>query len=257
MLKVHHFNNPSELLAATPKPYDPGDNNWLGMSPDKAVECIVKGDMSAVEGGEKFINKLEHSLVLPETFGHETVRSPFGARVNMGDWSAGSPTPMRRRVKRVSDISPVRIFVDMFCSASVTAATMRQRGEAITALVMLAQKVRPVDLYAIASTTYAGHDDGQRYISIHLDSRPISLSQVGFCIGHPSFFRCICIGFFRSTETTPTVPLLRRTREEQRKDLDLNPNDILIEKASGLDPLVNDPEQWIMQELTKMIGTGE
>ena len=257
--EVCRFDCPTDFVNSFGrKPHDPQDTNWLGnMEPDTALHCAISGHNDAVTSAEKLLDRLETSLELPNTSAWATVRSPFGGRVNMGDWLAGSPTPMRRRVKLVSDTSPIKVVVDTFASCSVDADVLKQRGATIVALLMLIQRVRPVDLFAAGSSTHTGHD-GWRYYMIRLESRPLSLSQVGFVLGHPAFFRALGIAFYRHVNPeAPRVPNLYATREETKSRLGLGTQDIFIERASASDPMVIHPEKWIKDQLAHVMGEAQ
>ena len=257
MLKqaVHNYDSVSSFLDAFNRDAYQGSRDWMGnMTAQDALTCAVTGYDKAVAGAESLIAKLEGSLELPQGLGFETVHSPFGGRVSMSDWLTGSPTPMRRRIKRQSDVSPVRIFVDTFVSAGIEASTLKRRGEAIIALVLLAQRIRPVDLVAVGSSTFEGHD-GYRYFAVKLESRPISLSQVGFVLGHPAFFRALGNGYFTfMNPKAPSVPCLLVSREENRAHLGLTDGDVFVEKARYGDTLVDNPDVWIQTQIERIKG---
>lgn len=250
--QLHTFDTVSAFVKDMREPHQ-GDSYWMGgMTARQAVQAAVTGDEAAVVGAERFMDKIEHSLELPETVGLQTVRSPFGGRADMGAWLAGSPEPMRRRARRANDVGPVKIVVGSFVSSGIDADTLKRRGEAIIAFLMLVQRIRPVDLYILGESTHTGRDGWRNYY-IRLESRPVSLSQIGFVIGHPAFFRALGNGWFQDKNpSAPGVPILQSTVAEQRERLGLEPQDILIEKAALYDLLVSDPVAWIKRELAKI-----
>lgn len=251
--QVHEYQDVSAFVADTRNPYDT-DRSWQGgMNAAEAVRASTYGDNAAVAGAERFIGTLESKLSLPETVGLETVRSPYGGRVSMGDWMHGSPTPMRRRVRRNTEIGPVKIVVGSFVSAGIGANELKRRGEAIIAFLMLVQRFRPVDLYVLGESTHTGRD-GWRYYYIRLESRPISLSQVGFVLGHPAFFRCVGNGWFiEKNPTAPGVPNLYDSIPETRERLGMQSQDVLIQKAVLGDELISNPTAWIQREMDRIV----
>lgn len=251
--QLHTYETVSEFVRAAGKPYDEADTAWFGgLTPGQCQQAAIDGHNEAVAGAERFLASLESKLTLPDTYGYQTIRSPFGGRVDIGDWNAGSPTPMRRRVRRANDVSPVKIVVGSFVSSGISADTLKRRREAILAFLMLAQTIRPVELYVLGESTHTAYE-GWRNFLIRLESRPLSLSQAGFVIGHPGFFRALGNAWFiKQNPTAPSVPLLHSTPAEQRERLGLTESDVLIEKAAWGDTLLSDPLAWIERELAKM-----
>lgn len=253
--QVHTYDSVSEFVRDTPKFNESAHNAyWVGMPLDEAQRAVHTGHEASVVGAERFLALIERELQnLPTTVGFETVRDVFGPRADMGDWMMGAPNPCRRRVRRDIETAPLKIVVNGFVSAGINTDQLRRRGEAIMALLMAIQSVRPVDLYAAGESTHTG-TDGWRYFLIRLESRPLSLSQAGFIIGHPAFFRTYGIGWFAAKNPDDTsVPWLGSTPAEQRERLGLEPQDILIEKASLGDALLSDPLAWVRREIAKIM----
>jgi len=251
---VHRYDTVSEFLDSFNREAYDGTYSWMGnMDATEALACAVYGHNDAVGEAEKVITRLESSLQMPETAAWETVRSPFIGRVDIADWCAGSPTPMRRRVKRIKDTAPIKIVVDTFVSQGVDSDVLKRRGAAIVALVMLVQRFKPVDLFACSSSTHTERE-GYRHFVIRLESRPVSLSQIGFVLGHPAFSRSLSNGFFTvMNPKAPSVPCLRLSREEIRANLGLTARDIYIDRALYSDPMVSDTDAWIRNQLDLII----
>lgn len=253
-MSLHTYDTVSEFAAAVHEPYDPDYVSWLGgLTPRQAMKAATDGHNDAVAGAEAFMAKIEHSMVLPDTFALQTRRGVIGGRADMGAWLAGTPDPMRRRTRSKVDTAPLKIVVGTFVSAGISADSLKRRGEAILAFVMLAQRVRPVDLYVVGESTNRD-GKGWRYFYIRLESRPISLSQAGFVIGHPAFFRVLGNGWFiERNNIGRSVPCVESTKAEQRERLGLAPTDILIDKAALYDELISNPLAWIQRELTQIM----
>ena len=79
----------------------------------------------------------------------ETVRSPYGGRTVMSDYLTNSPTPMRRRVKRLRDIAPLKVVVSLNYQTKVSAEASRNVGAdgRLLAIRTAAQARRPVSVY--------------------------------------------------------------------------------------------------------------
>jgi hypothetical protein len=266
------FDSVSEFVKANPKPgttskhgfhgrsvvNDRGDGAWTAnLSFDKAMKTALAGDSSYVAGAEQYIDKVDAAL--PQTVNYETVRSPFGYRVNVGDWLAQSPTPMRRRLKRITEVSPIKIVVSLTSSAGIDADTMKRRGEAILAFLLKVQQIRPVDLYTLIELD--GETDGSQYLMIRQESRPLNISQAAFCLCNVGFARhgynyadldgflgSWPAGYYANSNEYATM---------RRERLGLNPQDIVIKEAYMTDPIITNPELWIKTELAKISNQTE
>lgn len=254
MNEIHRFDYHTWLAGITKNRGYRDDNPsraWLGgVTIPEAYEMAKHGNDAAVIEAEKFIAKLP-SIAMPDTQQFQTIRSPFGSRVNFSEWQQGTPTPCRRRVRRASDLAPLRVVVGAFASAGVSADTLKKRAHAIIALLLLVQRSRPVDLYSLTESTHTGNN-GWRYLLLQLDSRPMNLSQIGAVIGHPCFFRGPVIDWFQNTATASHVPCLHSTLDEQRERLGLSADDIVINKAALHDSLLSNPLEWLTNELKKL-----
>src|SRR5262245_53676577 len=128
------FDSVEEFAKQAAPLSDDGASSWYGnISYKDAVRFAIEGDEKYVKQAEELINKLD--LEMPETRAYQTIRSPFGGRANFGDWVVGVPDPMRRKVKRVSDVAPLKIVVSTTSSAGVDHKTMERRGATILALL--------------------------------------------------------------------------------------------------------------------------
>lgn len=226
---------------------------WTGgLTFHEAMDKAKLGDSSLVPSAERMLENLEFSL--PSTSGWETLRSPFGGRVNIGDWLAGSPTPMRRRVKRVNDISPIKVIVSLSSSAGIGQETMAARGTAILAFLMQAQRIRPIELYGLIEVD--GSKDGSVYFMIKVESKPLNLSQAAFVLANVGFARhgynLADMEGFQGAWPEDYYSGEAHYAPLRRQRLHLEPNDVVIPAAFLSDPLIAEPVQWITNELAKI-----
>ena len=153
-----------------------------------AVEKALYGDDRCVAEAERMIEGFTVSA--PDTAMFKTVRSPFGGRVSVSDYLAGSPTLMRRRVKQVSDVAPVKMVVSLASSWTIPAKEMTRRGTAVLALLMQLQKVRPVELFLLLEVAGTDRNDGAgpaHYQLIRVESKPLNISVVAYAICHVGY----------------------------------------------------------------------
>lgn len=232
-----------------------GQDWYGGIGYDEIKRRASVGDNAMVAKAEKYITRLESSLDLPMATAYRTVPSVFGARLQYGEYIAGTPTCFRRKVKTQSDTAPIRIYVGQKISAGLDFDVMAERGAIITAFLAIVSRYRPVDLYTLQEFSLTA-GEGYHYMTIHLESRPINLSQVGFVIGHPGFFRYLghCFEEKNGVYGGPwpkdyRVPGYAVRRGER---LGLTSSDLVIPAAHGSDSIVNDPEKWVKTQLQEL-----
>lgn len=258
--RVATFVNATELVRYAQMQYDSQNSDidyryadWAGMSARDAMRFSVEGDPAFVEPAEKLISEIDAAI--PPTPGYEVVRSPFGARVNVSDWLADSPTPMRRRKKHLSDRGVVQIFISFSPSASIDVRTYTQRGAAILALVMKIQQYRPVQVILFEESQ---SDDGTMpwYSLVHVDSQPLSLAHLGFWVGHPAFFRQVGAPAERRIGINPAKWAPDQYHQDYNKRrnarMGVEPNDVILSSATDWNPLIREPLKWIAAELVRL-----
>jgi hypothetical protein len=214
---------------------------------------LTAGYEPAVERAEQYITEIESAMPnLPATGQWETTRSPFGAHVNVGDWINQSPAPCKRRVRRSSDVAPIKIVVGSFVSYGISGEDYARRGEAIIAFLLLVQRYRPVELYSSLETI--DRQGNNLFGLVQLESKLISLSQVGFVIGHPAFFRFWGMSWLEELNVTYSIPCPRQSISDKRAALGLTDDDIYINSFVYGDPFTKDPVGWIKHELDRILG---
>lgn len=227
-------------------------SEWTGwVTFAQAIEKSLVGDKSFVDGANKLIDQLD--VDIPATKAFKRVHSPYGGSVNMGDWLANSPTPMRRRVRTSSDIGLVNIYVSTTSSAGVDADTMKQRGYAILALLLKLQTVRPIQLYLL--TELHGARDGWHYQKIRVESQPLNISVAAFALCNVGWARHLTYDYAQEIDgfngTWPNDYYDSSYSEIRRERLGIADNDLLIKEAHVNDELVKRPLEWITKQLEK------
>jgi hypothetical protein len=227
-------------------------DTWTAhVSFSQAIEKSLVGDESYVDGANKLIDQLD--VDMPTTKAFKRVHSPYGGSVNMGDWLAASPTPMRRRIRTSSDIGPVNIYVSTTSSAGVDAETMKKRGYAILALLLKLQTVRPIQLYLL--TELHGARDGWHYQKIRVESQPLNISVAAFALCNVGWARHLTYDYAREIDgfngCWPKGYDSPGYVEARRERLGLADNDLLIKKAHVQDELVKRPLEWLTKQLEK------
>lgn len=233
-------------------------NEWTGnISFDQAVNLAIKGDESYVKQATELIDKLD--VDMPETRIYETIRSPFGGRVNMTDWLTGAPTPMRRRRRTTSEFAPVKIVVSTTCSSEIKSETMQKRGAVILALLFKLQQVRPIQLYLL--TELHGERDGWHYQLIRVESQPLAISVAAFALCNVGFARHLTYDYARSIDgfdgSWPKGYYQSNYAQRRAERLNLTDSDLVIKEAYSGDKLVTKPVEWIKEQLSKYTNVND
>lgn len=250
-----HFDNVTEFVAMAEKnAYRCLNDHWASGERKEIVAKALDGDNAFVPGALDLLERVD--VAIPPTTGHASVRSPYGGRVDIGDWMADSPTPMRRRSKQRVDRGPVKVMVSFGPSSSLGQDVLVPRGQAIMALVMKIQQSRPVELYLYDETCIKGNEGIACYFLIRVESRPLSLAQVGFAISHPGFFRHLGLGaeYECGAEASHWPQDMYREGYNPRRDsrMGIEPQDVILSSATDWNPLIRKPVEWIKAELERI-----
>ena len=225
-----------------------------GVTFPQAIEKAILGDDRLAAKANKLLDQL--NVDMPATKVWRKKRSPFGGSVNFGDWLAGSPEPMRRRVKTDVDTAPLKIVVGVSCSSGITADQMERRGIVILALVLKLQEVRPLDLYLL--TEDQARNDDFLYHLIKLETNPLALGTATFGLCSATIERHLSYTIISAQQGRgPAWPADYGTPgyDQRRRDrLGLTPEDLVIREAFLLDPLIHEPMEWLKDQLEKFTG---
>src|SRR3990170_7138277 len=98
---LHNFDSIPEYIAKVKSLNTPPLHKslaWTGrVTFEQALERAIKGDNKNVPKAMALLDNLAESI--PPTKSFQIVKSTHGGRCNFGDWQAGAPLPMRRRVR--------------------------------------------------------------------------------------------------------------------------------------------------------------
>ncbi len=250
---IKHWDSITDLLnEAGTLSWGSSRASWTGGDSCESLAVkLRKGDLSLVDKAVKITDRID-GLNLPLLPRAETVRSPFGGRVNLSDWLSNSPTPMRRRVKRESDLTPLKIAVSIAASGGITALELENRGIAILALVMQVQKVRPVELSIFADM--CSTKDGWVYPVVRIDSTPLDLSTAVVLLAHTGVFRHYFMGWCRDNVgyagNWPTDYRKDNYDAKRRERLGMTKDDIVLDGVYLGDE--TSAVEWVKTQLTKL-----
>ena len=251
------FDSVEEFARAARDTIDPDPQllDWYGyITHQEAYQKAIIGDESYVKEAEKFLNQLD--VLTPETKAWKVIQSPYGGQCNIGDWLAGSPLPMRRRIRTTSEIAPVNIYVSTTCSMGIKADTMQRRGYAILALLLKLQQIRPIQLYLL--TELHGETDGWHYQKIRVESQPLAVGVAAFALCHVGFARHLTYGYAREKDGFnghwPSGYRQSNYVQKRAERLGLTDQDMILKEAHSNDQLVSQPVEWIKKQLKRYGG---
>lgn len=188
----------------------------------------------------------------------EWTASVSGAYPMVPDFLAGVPDNMRRRVAVESDVSPLRLYVDLGVSGGLSRAAMSKRGAAVAALAMALGQTRPVELYAFTTGKFDSRDTD--ITVVRMDTTPMSLSHIVAVFSSPQFSRAVdfAIGYRSAGHPNDKKhgmigwgwsldPQHPDYLANCRKAMGLEPQDIII-PGGHLDSegdMMRDPVAWV------------
>ncbi len=242
--------------AARARHLDYGDNEWGGDTWDGALDKALKGDTAKVARAEKLLSKLEASIELKS---RQWVGTVAGAFPSVPDYLAGHPESMRVLSSVDSDQTPLKVFVDVVASASLTAEQMENRGVAVTALVMALCQSRPVELWTCSALH--GTQGGFTNVMIRIASAPLQLSEACAALCNAATARHLLYALARKlngfgggwSELGYTEPDIRRMLGAH-----CQPADLVIKPTHTEDEnIIKDPVAWLNQTLKQFATTQE
>jgi hypothetical protein len=233
-------------------------DDWIGGTREECVEFLRRGDLSAIKRAEKLSKQVEAQIPVKGAQ-PEMVPTVAGGVVSVAAHLAGTPLSFRRPDWSDSDLTPVKVFVDIGCSAGVSAKDVQTRGLAMLAFARLLSKRRPVELVAFSyfdDCSASTGDDG--LVLYPLGLRPVHWPMAGAIIGHPSFLRDADFKFSYAMQG-----LHRRTgyvgwgrhyhnKAKMAEVLGSKRLDVVFDRGYNEDRLLHqDPVAWVKRELDR------
>jgi hypothetical protein len=269
----HEFADEANRRCSTRTPYRNsteggwyGDDNW-----NETVANVSKGWPHIVDAAEKIISDVEREGLLSLGWrGYQA--SVAGAFPLVPAAIIGAPESMFDRAEAREENSTIRVFVDVSVSQIVTTKAIVSRGTAIAAFVLGLAARRPVELYAFAGLDGLKRDsggDGQfgggynvGFASpvVRIDTRPMDLSAVSYCLASPGFYRRLCMAWaslhgFAGGWSYGLYPGDHEVERQAalRLALGLERQDVLIPAELREGQISKDPVSWVRDMLTEHI----
>lgn len=244
--------------------YSPVSQSYLtGDALDAMYTRAISGDDSLVAKAEKLMDEIESAsyAVTAKT----TINDVHGARLNMGEYLSGIPTCFRRHKKQSTMANvPANFYICVGFGSLVSAELTMKRGIAITALVAKLATIRPVNLYIIDENI--SMYDSICTTSIRLETSPLNLAQVAYCVTSPEYIDGIIYSLARIHGHMIQWPRAKRADMaksyaakilSQLGETELNSSLYL----SGIDNAeiqsFNDPIKWVNEKLALFAGLSD
>jgi hypothetical protein len=188
------FQSPTEFADAVRESSCDNSPSWMGGESREAYFRKVRtGDVGKVAAAEKLLDKIEvHMQRECIVWQNDMV----GAYPDVAAFLANEPECMRRRHITEDDRSPLRVWVDVSSSGAISADDLLPRGIAALALVMqLIRSGRAVELWTFISVH--GRVNGQSAVCVKMNTTPIDIASVAYCLTSQGFARGLCYGAAR------------------------------------------------------------
>lgn len=233
-------------------------DDWSGYQTyTDARRNMWTGDAHALEQSEKLLAQVESDGLELETSQWEHDRTGFIPCVP--SYLAGSPDSMRRLVETTSDVTPIKIFVDICLSAHFSSDELVKRGAAILALSRKLSTVRPVECWVFASLDGKPQNRKDTYGQcaipvIKIETNPLDLTTASYAFGNAAFLRRLCFAWgdvrgFTGSWAWHKGPHANRAKLVEF--LGIGESDMLIDGAYATDQLMKDPVKWVNDQVRR------
>ncbi len=232
--------------------------DWTGETFTGSLQHVRSGGSeSSVPAAERLIAQIQATL--PETLTRRWSLDLAGAFPCVPAYLSGEPESMFTLADVPAETSPVRVYVCSTSSAGVSHQDLMKRGSACLALILLASRTRPVELYSYAHCAETRNERGDALIVQRLQSSPMMLAEVAYVLTSAGWARNLTYAFFSDRLGYSNLKWADAQRLDNyqggpvtRQLLGLEPQDVLIGPAHCDDPAVKDPAGFVNRELGKL-----
>ena len=148
------------------------------------------GDNRLTARSDKMLTEIEAASPLA-AIARETIATVSGGAVNVAAHLAGSPVPMRRRVK-VEAPAPLKIVVDVGASATLSNEIIERRGVAVLALLrLLVSAGHAIEVYTVHANGNAADGSDTGFAFMRLETSPLDVARAAWVLSSPGFGRYI------------------------------------------------------------------
>lgn len=179
-----------------------GNTAWIGSdSMAEAIDIARKGWPEGADAAQRVIDRL--TLAKPRIRRHKP--SVAGGIVNVGRLLSGDPRHMVLRPKQPGK-KIVTLFVEAGCSGRVNTGTLIRRAAIIGAIVdMMENEGYSCTIVATDTSIEKGQTLYQLAVTLKESGERLSLGDLMFALGHPSFLRRFSFAVCASVPETKEI----------------------------------------------------
>ena len=237
--------------------YNGPSRGWVGASVKDCQDMLDRGALKQVKRAQAFAERVTRE-VKQQTVRKETCKVVAGGRLCVAAHLAGARTPFRRKRRVRSVQAPIRVYIDIGCSAGVSSEQVETRGLALLAFAHCLSGQRPVEVIAFS---YFRVNRTDVLVKIPLGVKPVNWALAGAVIGHPAFMRDFA--FRISTDIAGRKQVRSVTwgtsyngNTVARRVLSAQPNDVVFGRGYSKDAVLRkDPVAWVTGELDRVLNT--
>ena len=222
-----------------------------------ASRSCQNGNESYVAASDKIMAELE-GLIGFNSSSFRTINDVVGGSPNIGNYLAGNPMSMRRRVRTHSEFAPITIVADLGLRAMNTDAEIARRGAAVLALVRILSTMRPVTLYVGACSRSSTNSTTATMVRV--ETAPLDLARAAYMTSSKAFTRKLCFDVMECQANT--YQSLSTPYENMEGYLSVAhaywnrifPGDMIyVPRLVGdrRDAVARDPKAWLLDQLAK------
>lgn len=215
------------------------------------IDMLKRGNEAGLDQTQAMVDKFTEELAVSSPV---WVRDIAGYHPDVPAYLAGEPESMWNIDYIQSDRSPLRVWIGLTGTWSVSDDQLLERGIALAAFALALVNKRPVYI-----TPYVnGHTYGDRgrsvqhsIVSWDIQTSPVVLSQLMANLSRPEISRYTGLPTTRLNDDR--VPRSIPFGYLERKHIEhiLAPDDLFIPPVKSSDLLLNNPIKWVKEQLVK------
>lgn len=216
------------------------------------MDNLATGRPDLVSEAQKLMDELSLELDTPRRTWKPSIA---GAYPSVPAYLSGMPESMFTLTPSWREDSPIRVWLGVTSSASITSEQLLRRGVALAAFAMALSETRTVTLtpYILSSSVGHGRD---AYISWDLQTSPLVLSEVCASLADVAVIRYL--GLWATDHLnnaySPTWTNDYADETKMRSILGCAEDDVWLSSIHANDPLLTDPVGWIRSAVVKYAG---
>lgn len=265
MPHVHTYNSFGEYLEHAAKVPSQHRNSPIDGTYSDFIGKARIGSHALGEQAQQKIDELDNEGLLsvgPSALGPSVV----GFTPIVPAALIGHPESMLARTVISSNRSPIRILFGIGAGGWASEEAVRNRGIAITALILALQAFRPVEAWAWTANAHPSNSQQVSFRRWPIDMAPLDLASLAFQATHHDMH--LSLGFSLSDwdngtrgENSHPFPYSGKRdfiAQVARVAFECEETDLVIPRAIGNseDPLLNSPWEWL-KETIEMHKSGE